>query len=122
LPPEGESVAYSTLKVGCRPEEFRKAAKSAIKRLNEMRRSGDVVEAVTAAKKINLRFIAREPNVDRTLDWLDRPNKDDRIIASNCNERIQPAVPLLVKGDITFRKKPRLQSFQAPSCPASGRA
>ena len=69
-------------KIEHRNENIRAKAIKLIKKIKEYRRRGKLSEGVSIVKgKINLRTIAKEPNFDKTLQWLDSKNEDDRLIA-----------------------------------------
>ncbi len=110
------------LKVVHRNEDFRKKVEGVVNRLKEMRRRGDVVEGVAAAKSVRLRFMAREPRFETTLSWLDASNMDDRIIASSLElQRENPsAVVILVTGDINLQNKAASARLPYAEPPAVG--
>jgi hypothetical protein len=69
-------------KIEHKNEGVRTKALKLIKKIKEYRRRGKLTEGVPIVKgKINIRTIAKEPNFDKTLKWLDYKNEDDRLIA-----------------------------------------
>lgn len=64
-------------------EDVRNKAKSIINRLKGYKKQGDIVNAgITINNTILLKMIPTEPNFNKTLNWLDQNNNDDRLIAS----------------------------------------
>lgn len=69
-------------KIEHRNENVRAKALKLIKKIKEYRRRGKLTEGVSIVNgKINLRTIAKEPNFNNTLKWLDSKNEDDKLIA-----------------------------------------
>lgn len=95
------------LKIHHRSEGVRDKAKAAIRRFKGFRTQGDVLAGVLIDKNITVRMVAAEPDLEKTLDWLDPSNNDDRIIASVLGLQVQyPADRiLLVTGDLNLQNK-----------------
>lgn len=96
-----------------RNDDFRKKVASVIKRLKGYRNQGNVLEGVTVNKSITVKMVATEPNFNRTLNWLDSANNDDRIIAnvlelqiSNPNDNV-----IFVTSDINLQNKAQLANI-----------
>ncbi|AOR28748.1 hypothetical protein FORMB_17090 [Formosa sp. Hel1_33_131] len=101
------------LKISHRNEDFRKKVKSVIKRLKGYRKQGDVLKGVTVNKTVTLKMIATEPNFEKTLNWLDPNNNDDRIIANALELQInKPSNNLIfVSSDMNFQNKAQLANL-----------
>lgn len=101
------------LKINHRNEDFRKKVKSVITRLKGYRKQGDVLQGVTVEKSIKLKMIATEPNFNKTLNWLDPNNNDDRIIANALELQInRPSdIIIFVSSDINFQNKAELANL-----------
>ncbi|MBW4890315.1 hypothetical protein KXQ82_11330 [Mucilaginibacter sp. HMF5004] len=95
------------LKVGHRSEDFRHKVKSVIKRLKGFRNQGDVLQGVTVAGSINVKMVATEPNFEKTLQWLDTENQDDRIIASTLDVQVRNPTDqvVLITSDLNLQNK-----------------
>jgi len=98
------------LKVEHKNPDCREKAKSVIKRIKGLRNQGDLLSGVTFDKNICIKAIAKEPNFSRTLDWIDKENNDDRIIASILEiQRFYPSdITILVSADINLQNKATL--------------
>jgi len=96
------------LKTNHRNPDVRDKANALIRQMKELRRRGRLSDGVTVVRdRTTLRALAVEPNLDESLPWLDRTNKDDRILAS-CLEvmRAHPrCIMVLVTGDINLQNK-----------------
>lgn len=58
-------------------------AEKLVRQIKEYTRRGNLSEGVTLSQgRSVVRSLAVEPDMDHTLPWLDRSNKDDRLIAS----------------------------------------
>ena len=58
-------------------------ASTFIRKLKEYRRRGSLLEGVTIVKgRLSLRAISNEPDMSKTLSWLDPSNADDRFLAT----------------------------------------
>lgn len=101
------------LKISHRNEDFRKKVKSVIKRLKGYRKQGNVLQGVKVNKTITVRMIATEPNFDKTLNWLDPNNNDDRIIANALELQINKPSDnvIFVSADINFQNKAELANL-----------
>jgi rRNA-processing protein FCF1 len=95
------------LKSQHRVPELRQKADKAIQRIKGLRNQGNLNQGVTINKTIQVCAIAKEPDFNRTLNWLDKDNFDDRIIASALEiQRAKPAAAvILVTGDINLQNK-----------------
>ena len=90
-----------------RNPEFRDKVKKVITRIKGWRNQGPLRDGVTVSRTITVRATANEPDMQHTLTWLDRDNRDDRIIASVLE--VQSAHPasrvVLITGDINLSNK-----------------
>jgi hypothetical protein len=70
-------------KISHKNEDVRKKAEKIIRKIKEYRRRGTLAHGVPVVKgKIELKSIAREPDIAQSLPWLDANNTDDRFLAS----------------------------------------
>jgi hypothetical protein len=96
------------LKDNHRNEQVRRKAKGLIHQIKEYGRRGRLVDGVTVVKnRITLKTVAREPDMESTLSWLDKDNADDRILASVLQvmkEHVDAPV-VLVTTDINMQNK-----------------
>ena len=95
------------LKNSHRNPDFRKKVKSAITRIKGWRNQGSLLDGVTVNRTITVRAVASEPDMQRTLTWLDEHNLDDRIIATVLEvQSTHPAARVvLITGDINLLNK-----------------
>ena len=95
------------LKNNHRNPDFRQKVIKAIARIKGWRRQGGLRQGVTVDRTITVRAIANEPDMKNTLTWLDRINRDDRIVASVLE--VQAANPtatvILVTADVNLMNK-----------------
>ena len=70
------------LKIEHRNPDLRDKAKNAISRIKGWRHQGSLATGVTVESSITVKACHSEPDMKRTLSWLDADVKDDRIIAS----------------------------------------
>ena len=95
------------LKINHRNPDFRKKVNKVITRIKGWRNQGGLREGVTVDRTITVKAVASEPKMDNTLSWLDKNNRDDRIVASVLE--IQSTYPnarvVLVTGDINLSNK-----------------
>lgn len=95
------------LKNSHRNTDFREKVQKVIKRIKGWRNQGTLRNGVTVDGTITVRAVAIEPDMQNTLTWLDRENRDDRIIASVLE--VQSSYPnarvVLVTGDINLSNK-----------------
>lgn len=110
-----------SLKVVHRDEKFREKVKSVISRIKGWRNQGNLSTGVTVDKSIKLKVVAKEPNFENTLSWLDKENDDDRLIASalelqrqNVNSKV-----ILVTSDINLQNKAEAANFPYLDTPDS---
>ena len=103
------------LKINHRNPEFREKVNKTITRIKGWRNQGSLREGVTVNRNITVKAIAREPDMKKTLSWLDFDNKDDRIIASVLE--VQAASPaarvVLVTGDVNLSNKADVARIEA---------
>ena len=96
-----------SMKNSHRNPDFRKKVKSAITRIKGWRNQGSLLDGVTVNRTITVRAVASEPDMQRTLTWLDEHNRDDRIVATVLE--VQSAHPtarvVLITGDINLLNK-----------------
>lgn len=95
------------LKVLHRVPEVREKAEKMVTRIKGWRNQGALLDGVTVHKTITVRAIHNEPDVKRSLSWLDADNQDDRLIASVLE--VQASTPtarvVLVTRDINAQNK-----------------
>jgi len=103
-----------------RDESFREKVKAAIRRYKGWRQQGRLAEGVTVNRAITVRSVAREPNFEKTLHWLDRTIRDDRIVASVLElQRAMPsAVIVLVTSDVNLQNKADAASIPCAESPS----
>lgn len=95
------------LKVAHRNPDVREKAKNVITRIKGWRHQGSLMNGVTVDKSITVKASHSEPDMNRTLSWLDANVQDDRIVASVLAlQAEQPsACIVLVTGDINLQNK-----------------
>jgi rRNA-processing protein FCF1 len=115
------------LKMNHREQTVRDKAKSIISRIKGLRNQGEegrLSEGVKVHKTITIRLLAKEPNFDATLSWLDSDNNDDRIIASalELQREIPTSVVVLVTADINLQNKAEMAKlpYDEPPEPQRG--
>jgi len=95
------------LKISHRNEDVRNKARKIIAMIKGWRKQGSLPSGVTVDKSIKIRALSIEPNMTKTLSWLDKENPDDRIVASVLE--IQSQYPasrvVLVTDDINLQNK-----------------
>lgn len=95
------------LKIHHRNQDVREKSQKIIKRIKGWRIQGPLLRGVTVDKTIIVQTVSDEPNMESTLSWLDKDNRDDRIVASVI--QIQASYPasrvILVTGDINLQNK-----------------
>lgn len=69
------------LKTGRRDEKFRSRLTAAIKNLNILSSTGNVLEGIQISPDSVFKMLAIEPNFTNLPNWLDPDTNDDRIIA-----------------------------------------
>ena len=86
---------------------FREKVNKVITRVKGWRNQGTLRNGVTVDRTITVRAIAIEPSMKDTLKWLDKENRDDRIIASVLE--VQSSYPnarvVLITGDVNLLNK-----------------
>lgn len=112
-------------KVNHRNPDVRDKASSLIQRIKEYRRRGSLSSGVPILKnRISLRAIAIEPDMARTLPWLEQNNADDRFLATTIEIiRQKPAaLTFVVTSDINLQNKAEVASVPFKEVPdrASG--
>ena len=104
-----------SLKYTHRNPDFREKVRGVIVRIKGWRKQGSLLAGVTVHKTITVRAIGIEPDMENSLSWLDKENRDDRIIASVLE--VQSAHPtsdvILVTGDVNLLNKADLASIEA---------
>ena len=102
------------MKTSHRNPNFREKVKKAITRIKGWRNQGSLLDGVTVNRTITVRAVASEPDMQRTLTWLDEHNLDDRIIATVLE--VQSAHPaarvVLITGDINLLNKTDLAQIE----------
>jgi hypothetical protein len=95
------------LKIEHRNPEIRDKAKSAISRIKGWRQQGSLAIGITVDRSIIVKACHSEPDMKRTLSWLDADVQDDRIIASTIAlQTEQPSARIvLVTGDVNLQNK-----------------
>lgn len=111
------------LKNHARELEFRNRVNRVVTRIKGWRNQGSLVDGVTLNKSITVRSVTREPDMDRSLSWLDRDNRDDRIIASILElQSMEPAARLLlITGDVNLQNKADAARLPCSDPPAESR-
>jgi len=110
------------LKINHRNESVRDKAEKIINQIKEYRRRGSVIQGVVLTKNVSqVKAIATEPQMDKTLSWLDSENDDDRILASAIEVmRMSPRSRVaIVSRDINLQNKAEFAriSFVEPPAP-----
>lgn len=102
------------LKINHRNQDVRDKAKSVIRRIKGLRNQGSLLKGVIINKTVTVRSIAREPNFNETLHWLDSTNDDDRIIATVLEiQCLSPnSIAILVTSDINLQNKSEIISVR----------
>jgi len=95
------------LKVEHRNDAVREKAKKIITRIKGWRNQGSLAAGVVIDKSIVVKASHSEPNMDKTLSWLDSNNQDDRIIASvlALEGDYSSSQVILISGDINLLNK-----------------
>jgi PIN domain len=104
-----------------RDEAFREKVNGVIRRIKGWRTQGDWLDGITVNKTVTVRSVAREPNFEKTLSWLDKTNRDDRIIASVLElQRAMPSAAIvLVTIDVNLQNKASAASLPYAEAPES---
>jgi hypothetical protein len=107
------------LKVEHRNDIVREKAKNIITRIKGWRNQGSLATGVIVDKSIVVRTSHSEPDMKKTLSWLDADNRDDRIVASVLAlEGEYPAAHvILVSGDINLLNKADAALIDAAETP-----
>ena len=102
------------LKNSHRNPALREKVNKAITRIKGWRHQGHLLNGVTVDKTITVKAVAIEPDMSNTLAWLDKENRDDRIIASvlNAQSSYPTAQVVLVTGDINLLNKADLARIE----------
>ena len=95
------------LKLLHRNPEVRDKAKAAITRIKGWRQQGALAAGVTVDRDITVRAVSREPQMNKSLSWLDPSVPDDRLIACLLETIAEfPSAHItLVTGDINLQNK-----------------
>ena len=95
-------------KMNHRVESVRDKAKTLINKIKEYRRRGNILEGVSIVNnKITVQITGVEPDFTKTFGWLNKDNKDDRLIAEFLElARLFANAPIyLVTADINLQTK-----------------
>jgi hypothetical protein len=95
-------------KINHRNESVRKCSERLIRQIKEYRRRGSLIDGVTLRTgKSVIQTVAIEPDLSKSLPWLDASNEDDRLLAAMIEviRRNPRAYCVLVHGISTFRTK-----------------
>jgi PIN domain len=108
-----------TLKIEHRNPDVREKARKVIDRIKGWRKQGALVDGVTVDKTIKVKAASREPDLNKTLSWLDASNNDDRIIASvlAVQSESPSAHVVLVSGDINLLNKADVAMIETAETP-----
>lgn len=95
------------LKMLHRNPEVREKAKGAITRIKGWRLQGNLANGVTVDRDITVKAVSREPQMEKSLSWLDSSVPDDRLIACllEAIAEYPTAHITLVTGDINLQNK-----------------
>lgn len=99
------------LKIKNTGNEFKEKVKNTIRYIKGLRAQGDVINGVQIFnKKVTIRLQAIEPNMNKTLPWLDSSNNDDRIIASCFDIQVRnPSLCVIIMtADLNLQTKAQL--------------
>jgi hypothetical protein len=107
------------LKADYSKKQARDLALKAIRRIKGWRNQGSLREGVTVNGTIAVQAFHEEPDMDRTLSWLDRTVKDDRIVASILQLQTEHpgASIVLVTNDVNLLNKADAAAIQATEFP-----
>jgi len=107
------------LKIEHRNPDVREKARKVIDRLKGWRKQGALVDGVTVDKTIKVKAASREPDLNKTLSWLDASINDDRIIASVLALQAESpsAHVVLVSGDINLLNKADVAMIETAELP-----
>lgn len=97
-----------SLKINHRNEAVRNKAEKLIRQVKEYRRRGRLVDGVVLVKGAStIQTVATEPDMEKTLPWLDPHHNDDRFLASFVEVmRARPrSSVVLVTRDINLQNK-----------------
>ena len=108
-----------SLKVEHRNPDVREKARKIVERIKGWRNQGTLVSGVTVDKTITVKAASKEPDFKNTLSWLDKENKDDRIIASviALQSEFPSAQVILVSGDINLLNKADVALIETAELP-----
>jgi hypothetical protein len=95
------------LKVEHRNDVVREKARKVITRIKGWRHQGPLATGVVVDKSITVKTSHSEPDMNKTLSWLDANNRDDRIVANilALQGEYASAHVILVSGDINLLNK-----------------
>lgn len=98
------------LKIIRRDSEFRDKVRNIINRIKGFRNQGSLIQGVKYHQTITVRAIAMEPKFENLLEWLEKENDDDRLIATVLNESINSPskIVVLVTSDLNLQNKAEL--------------
>lgn len=109
-------------KINHKNQQVREKASSVIRRIKEYRRRGSLHDGVVVVRgRVDLRSIAKEPNMAQSLSWLDSANADDRFLASAIDVmRADLATrAFIVTSDINLQNKAGMAGLPFREVPAS---
>lgn len=110
-----------SLKILHSNENVRRKSEKLIKKIKEYRRRGKLTTGVTLIRDtIRIQSVAIEPNLKKSLPWLDPANRDDRILAAVIEVmRSRPRSPVIVVSrDINFQNKAEFANIPFVEPPA----
>lgn len=101
-------------KINHNNQNVRNKSKKIINKIKEYRRRGKLTEGVNIVNnKIELFVVAKEPDIEKSLSWLDKNNNDDIFIASIIEiiREYLNSVVILVTKDINLQNKCELANI-----------
>jgi hypothetical protein len=109
-------------KINHRNESVRKCSERLIRQIKEYRRRGSLIDGVTLRTgKSVIQTVAIEPDLSKSLPWLDASNEDDRLLAAMIEviRRNPRAYCVLVTRDINLQNKAEFARvpYEEPSEP-----
>jgi predicted ribonuclease YlaK len=107
------------LKVDHRDPDVREKAQKAITRIKGWSQQGPLLNRVKVDKSMTIKALAREPDMQQTLSWLDANVPDDRIIASILSLQAERpgARIVLVTGDVNLQNKSNAALVETAEAP-----
>lgn len=111
------------LKISHRNPDVRTKAEGIIRQIKELGRRGDLHAGIPVVKgRITARCVAIEPDVSKSLPWLDEATNDDRLLAAviDLTRENTRCVVVIVTGDINLQNKARFARLPFCEPPAPG--